>query len=455
MRKTWVAVMATACLALSACGSGDGGSTAVKDTVADKGLPIVGETVKYDPNTLVNDGEPINLEWWMWDGDETFGQFAEAYEEIHPNVDIQIVNQPWDDYWTKLPLQLQSDDGPALYNVHNSHHENLITYMEPYDIPVDELAADYAGVEAHVIDGKVYYIDFGMMTGLIFYNTAMWEAAGLTDADIPETWDEFRDVAKKLTIRDGNSFTQAGFNFNSQFKEFSLGLPYQQGQHLMAADQATPDLDNQAMLDTINLFTGFYDVDQVGSKDFGPVAADSFGQGQTAMIYNWGHFGGTLGTNFPEIEYGTFRTPVPEAGVEPYAHDRYNGESTLGINAKASDAQKAVAQDFLRFYLTNADLMKDLSLHYSVFPMYQPLADDPDVLAHPVLSALGDITKYVWPGPIPATFETSIDTMWQDILYNGVAPETALATAQKTVETDLSSTDFVGVENLYAGYSSK
>lgn len=79
--------------------------------------------------------------------------------------------------------------------------------------------ADFNGVSAHVIDGKVYYIDYGIMTGSVYYNKDMWEAAGLTDADYPKTWDEMREVAKKLTIKEGNSFVQAGLNFNGTFHQ--------------------------------------------------------------------------------------------------------------------------------------------------------------------------------------------------------------------------------------------
>lgn len=459
MKKRLIALASglTLALALTACSGGDGGSggdagAGVTDTTADKGLPIQGVNLKYDPNTLVNDGKPIALEWWMWDGDTMFQQFVDAYTKIHPNVTINITSQPWADYWTKLPLSLKDGNGPTLYNVHNSYHDNLINYMEPYGVPLEDLKKDYVGVDAHVIDGKVYYIDYGLMTGLVFYNKTMWSAAGLTDADIPDTWDEFAAVAKKLTIKDGDTFTQAGFNYNGLFKEFSLGMPYQQGQNLFASDQKTPELNSPAMLKVVNQFLDFYNKDGVGSKDFGPVAGESFGQGQTAMILNWGHYYGSLQKDYPNIDFGTFRTPVPQAGTTPYAFDRYNGESTLGINKGASAEQKAVAQDFLNFYLTDAKDMLALSLNYSVFPMYVPLAEDPAVKANPVLSALGSIDRYIWPGPMPATVETSIDTAWQDILYNEVDPQEALDTAQETATKDLAKTDFVSVENLYAFY---
>lgn len=215
----------------------------------------------------------------------------------------------------------------------------------------------------------------------------------------------------------------------------------------------TPDFDNAAMLSSIEMFRDLYQVDQVCSENFGPVAGESFGQEQSAMIYNWGHFYGTLQADYPDLDFGTFRTPMPEAGVAPYAYDRYNGESTLGINAGSSDAEKAVAQDFLRFYLTNEDLMKDLALNYSLFPAYKTLADEPEILEHPVMSALGSIDHYIWPGPMPATFESTIDVMWQDILYNGVDAQQALTDARATITADLETSDFVSTEDQYKYYT--
>lgn len=228
MKKKAITVAVVGVMLLSACSS-SGGSDAVQVTEANSGMPVVGENITYDPNALVNNGDPISLEWWLWDGDEKFQAFADEYQEIHPNVDIQTVNQPWADYWTKLPLALNGGTGPALFNVHNSFHENLIPYMEPYDIAIDDLSADYTGVDAHVIDDEVYYIDYGIMSGLIYYNKTLWADAGLTDADIPETWAEFASVAKTLTKQEGDTITQAGFNYNALFKEFTLGLAYQQG----------------------------------------------------------------------------------------------------------------------------------------------------------------------------------------------------------------------------------
>ena len=136
--------------------------------------------------------------------------------------------------------------------------------MAPLDIPVEDLEQDFNGVSAHVIDGKVYYIDYGMMTGSVYYNKEMWKEAGLTDDDIPKTWDEMIEVAKKLTIKDGDNIVQAGLNFNNDFHQnYLLGLNYQLGENLFKEDGKTPNVNSDAMKKVMQMLVDMYDKDQI------------------------------------------------------------------------------------------------------------------------------------------------------------------------------------------------
>ena len=53
-----------------------------------------------------------------------------------------------------------------------------------------------------------------------------------------------------------------------------------------------------------------YDKEKIGSADFGNDYTQSFGNGQSAMIYAWGHMEGTLKDKYPDIDYGIFATPT-------------------------------------------------------------------------------------------------------------------------------------------------
>ena len=453
-KKVLAAIMAAAiaATALTGCGFGAAGSTGDGDSAAvSASVPTepFGDTVKYDPSVAINDGKDITVELWEWGSDELFQQVIDGYQAIHPNVTIKLVNNPWEDYWTKLPLALDGENGPAIFNVHNSYHENLINYLAPLDIPLEDLQADFNGVEAHVIDGKVYYIDYGMMTGSVYYNKDMWEAAGLTENDIPKTWDEMREVAKKLTIKEGDSLVQAGLNFNDDFHQnYLLGLNYQLGDNLFLEDGKTPNVNTDNMKKVMQMLVDMYEVDGVGSKDFGEKCADSFGQGQSAMVIQWGHYYNTLKTTWTDINFGVFEIPTFDG--EPYAYNRYNGESTFGINKNAPAEQQAVAQDFVKYFLANDEAQIAFNMAMSTFPAKKSLASNEEVMQNPSLSILAEhIDHSIWPGPMPSTMETSLKKAGQDIFFNGVDIDTALNEAQESIIRDMKSSTFVSVENLY------
>ena len=414
------------------------------------GAQVLGGAVTYDPALPVNNGENIDIEFWYWTGAANlFQSVADQYSAIHPNVKITLVENPWDDYWTKLPLALQGSGGPVLFNVHNSHHENLIGYMAPYEIPVEDLEKDFVGVSAHVIDGKVYYTDYGLMTATMYYNKAMWAAAGLTDADIPVTWDEFREVAKKLTIRDEKGgLVQAGFSFNGGAQGDVLGMQYQYGQNLFTKDNKVT-FSNDAIKTVIQRMKDIYEVDKSGDYNFGNNSGDNFGQGTVALYLGWGFMHNVLKNNFPQTEFGSFEIPTPSKDV-PYAYHRYNGESTFGVNKNASPAQQAVAQDIVRFFLAHAGLQKEFCLANSVFPAKNSLAADTDILNVSSIAVLAShIDRYIWPGPMPSAVENNMKIALEDIFYNGADIETALKNAEDTCNQELASSEFVSSEPQY------
>lgn len=452
MRKRVIAAALAAMMAvtgLAGCGGSGTGKEEAKKNIEVPTEPF-GDTIKYDPSVEINGGKDITVELWEWGSDELFQEIIDGYTAIHPNVTINLVNNPWEDYWTKLPLALDGEKGPAIFNIHNSYHENLINYMAPLEIPLEDLQADFTGVDAHVIDGEVYYIDYGMMTGSVYYNKDMWEAAGLTEADIPKTWDEMREVAKKLTIKEGDTLIQAGLNFNDDFHQnYLLGLNYQLGENLFEEDGVTPKVNSDAMKQVMQMLVDMYEVDGIGSKDFGEKGADSFGQGQSAMVIQWGHYYNTLQTTWSDINFGVFEIPTFDGN--PYAYNRYNGESTFGVNKNAPEDQQAVAQDFIKYFLANDDAQVAFNLAMSTFPAKKSLANNEKILENPSLKVLAEhIDHYIWPGPMPATMETSLKKAGQDIFFNGVDIDTALNEAQQNIIKDMKNSDFKSVENLYA-----
>ncbi len=442
-------------LGLAACGGVDENSTEKEDgtEMGETSAPnyeTFGEVIKYDPNVPVNHGEEIDIELWYWTGaSNLFESLADQYMEYHPNVNIMLVENPSEDYWTKLPLALQGNDGPAIFNMHNSYHDMMIDYMAPYDIPLEDIEAEFTGASSHVTDGEIYYTDYGLMTATVYYNTDMWEAAGLTKADIPTTWDEFREVAKKLTIRDEDgNLVQAGFSYNGGIQGDVIGMQYQYGQNLFTEDNQVT-LNNDAMKEVVNRLRDLYVEDGVCDYNFGNNSGDNFGQGTVAMFLGWGFMTNLLKQNFPDTNFDCFEIPAPTEDV-PYAYHRYNGESTFGINKNAPEDEQEVAQDIVKFFMANDSIQKEFCLANSLFPAKLSLQSDSDLLAIPSIAVLAEhIDRYIWPGAMPSTVETNVKIMLEDIFYNGKDVTQALKDAEESINEDLKDSGFESMESKY------
>lgn len=120
---------------------------------------------------------------------------------------------------------------------------------------------------------------------------------------------------------------QAGFNINGSYKAAWQGLNYQKGVLMFQEDGHTANYDCETTKENLEFLQSLYDEYQVGAVNFGDDRELSFGNNQTAMIYDWGSYVGTLATNYPDVNYGVFPTPAFSEET-PFAYDRYNGEST-------------------------------------------------------------------------------------------------------------------------------
>src|SRR5699024_360466 len=65
----------------------------------------------------------------------------------------------------------------------------------------EELRADFTSgnLEARSDGDAIYAIPFDAEPLAMFYSVEAFEDAGLSEGDIPETWDQFLDIADKLT----------------------------------------------------------------------------------------------------------------------------------------------------------------------------------------------------------------------------------------------------------------
>ncbi len=192
MRKNtnrWIASGAVAvatALALTACGSGFGGSSSSdsgKLTSSDKALTVmIGSS---------GDAETTAVKSAVSDWSKSSGTKASVVAATDLNQQLSqgfAAKKPADVFYL-------STDALAGYASNGS----LLAYGDQLSNKSDFYPSL---VTSFSYDGKFYCAPKDFATLQLIINKDMWSAAGLTDADIPKTWDQLESVSKKLTTAD-------------------------------------------------------------------------------------------------------------------------------------------------------------------------------------------------------------------------------------------------------------
>ena len=227
MKKRILAMLIASVMVLSMAGCGAKASEPVAESPAAE-EPAAEEPASEEPaaESEAASGERVKITYAQW-GDEVETKNTQAVADIFNNsqdrIEVEVIPIPWETYMEKLNSMATAGELPdtaimneagvikwaeedMLYNISSMYDD------EPDKRPLDSLTFEYEG-EPVAYSGSYQQIQ-------LYYNKDMFDAAGLdypaTDADNAYDWDEFVEVAKKLTLDDkGNTPNDAGFDKNN------------------------------------------------------------------------------------------------------------------------------------------------------------------------------------------------------------------------------------------------
>ena len=143
-----------------------------------------------------------------WDANTTeyLADQKAAYEAAHPDVTIEYIDVASQDYEDKVFTMLSGGDTSDIFMVKTvtgmqdwieaGFAEPLTPYMEAcnYD------CSGFVGGEVHyAADGVQYALPFRSDFWVMFYNKDLFDAAGIAYPTNDMTWDEYYELAVKLT----------------------------------------------------------------------------------------------------------------------------------------------------------------------------------------------------------------------------------------------------------------
>ncbi len=149
-------------------------------------------------------GGSTTITWWHNSNNEPgmgfYEQTAKDYEADHPGVKIEISAMAHEDMVDKLDAAFQSGDIPDIYMERGggelADHVDAGMVRDISDDASDEISKIGGSVGGWQIDGKTYALPFSLGVVGVWYDTELFDQAGITAP--PTTMDEWYDDIAKL-----------------------------------------------------------------------------------------------------------------------------------------------------------------------------------------------------------------------------------------------------------------
>ena len=164
--------------------------------------------------------------------------------------------------------------------------------------------------ETFTLDGTQYCAPKDFSTLALQINTASWEAAGLTDADVPTTWEELQTVADTLTTPE-----QAGLVIGGG-RDRAGAFLVQNGGFWVDGAEGTITAAEESNVEALTYVQSLL---ASGSAVLPPDVdsgwgGEAFGTERAAMTMEGNWIRGAMTNDYPDVEYTVAELPEGPAG---------------------------------------------------------------------------------------------------------------------------------------------
>jgi multiple sugar transport system substrate-binding protein len=418
---------------LAACGGSSGGkaATSTTGTYTAPGADATG-TLK-----ISNWGDPPDK--------AVYAAVKERFAAKYPKVQVTDNFVPittWTDYINKLVTDFASGNGPDVINIAIEGMElgmskNLFLPLTGY------LTRDAAGsapingdVEPQLLKGLTYdgaqrFLPNTWNTMVIYYNTKLFQKAGLDKPTDDWSWDDFLQAAQKLTTGSGADkiygFSLPYFNFGLTPWFFSNGT----GQ--FSDDLKTAQFTDPKMVEAVTFISDLVRKHGVAPQPKGADPYQLFQSGKVAMT-GAGHWEVAPFKKAGFQDYDVVSWPQKTQKATVY------GVSGFGIYSKTKAPD--LAWEYLK-QLAGPETQKQWVENGGANPALKSAAALPAFTSFPPNAKLFyDSITYGKPVQAPVAFpvvEPALLRALDQVLNGSMTPQAAMGQVQKTVTAAMSS----------------
>lgn len=340
---TGAATFAALALVLTACSSGNGGSSSAGST---------GDDAASDAD--------ITLTWAGWGLAQSpeFQVLADDFSASHPHITVEMKDYSAQDYVTQITADLAGGVAPDMYSLKGpTDLPPLQEGGQLLDLADITIAPEVQGPGEWAVDGVQYAVPFRSDSWFLYYNADLFKEAGVDIPDGKWTWDDYSAAAEKLT----KAFQEQGktdvkgtylHNWSILVQSFANVQAQPDGAFLEADwEYMVPFYENAIALQ-----------DAGAQVSFGAISANSltyggqFGNQKTAMMpmgswYLGAYLKAVDSGDAEKFEWGI--APVPQLSPDTFDNPVTFGSGTgAGINPKIDPSKVEAAKEFMQYLVS-------------------------------------------------------------------------------------------------------
>ncbi|WP_112133192.1 ABC transporter substrate-binding protein [Glycomyces dulcitolivorans] len=177
-----------------------------------------------------DDDGAVVLRYAFWDDNQrpAVEAMIAAFNETHPDIEVELEQNPWDDYWPGLDTQFAAEDAPDVFWDHVSRFPTFAAngVLLPLTDQIEESGLDTSIYPAALYDtwtfeGEQYGLPKDWDSIALVYRLDALEAAGVDPAEVQGlTWNPvdggtYVELLQKLTL-DANGDNALSPDFDSE-----------------------------------------------------------------------------------------------------------------------------------------------------------------------------------------------------------------------------------------------
>lgn len=364
-------------------------------------------------------------------------ELADEFNASQDDYEVKIEVNPWNVITDKLLPAMSSGNGPDLVvqgldSAQGYISQGVFSSLQSfYDDPKNETDTYYPHVVDYtVFDGEAYGVPMGYAPFAVWYNQEMFDAAGITE--IPETLDEWIDLAEQLTVDEDGDGTPEVFGLSLADKSTTFLPTWLEAGGGAVYNDGEVTLDTPENVKTLQWWRDAY------AKNWGPTnitlgeSVDLFKAGKAAMVVIGPWMIGIADS--VDMEVGVFEVPAGPDGRAAQAAANYWWLTSQGAK---DPAVTAGAQAFLKHFNAHESQVR-WALEGNYPPNRSDITED-ELAANPYVAQMLPFTEntYVRLAGLPGGLvdvNTELDTLSLQITQGDgdVAAEVAEASKKLT-----------------------